>query len=299
MMRAVALATLALAAACRGNSSEAAQQFDGAQALRWVEHQVAAGPRIPGTAAHRTIGDWLEAELRQRADSVEVQRFTHVSASGDTLPLRNIIARFQPANPSRVLLLAHWDSKPHADQDPDPAKRSLPVPGANDGASGVAVLLGVADALHRARPSLGVDLLFVDGEDYGTFEGDAPDNLLGSRYFAANLPPGYRPLFAVLLDMVGDRDQQFEQEGNSLDGAPEVVERVWTTAEAIGLGRVFRPRRGQPLTDDHIPLLRAGIHAIDLIDFDYPYWHTTSDTVDKVSAASLANVGRLALALVR
>lgn len=299
MMRAVALATLALAAACRGNSSEVAQQFDGAQALRWVEHQVAAGPRIPGTAAHRTIGDWLEAELRQRADSVEVQRFTHVTSSGDTLPLRNVIARFQPANPSRVLLLAHWDTKPLADQDPDPAKRSLPVPGANDGASGVAVLLGVADALHRTRPSLGVDLLFVDGEDYGSFEGDAPDNLLGSRHFAANLPPGYRPLFAVLLDMVGDRDQQFEQEGYSLDGAPEVVERVWTTAEEIGLGRVFRPRRGIALTDDHIPLLRAGIRAIDVIDFDYPYWHTTSDTVDKVSAASLANVGRLALALVR
>jgi len=299
MMRAVALATLTLAAACRGSSSEAAQQFDGAQALRWVEHQVAAGPRIPGTAAHRTIGAWLEAELRQRADSVEVQRFTHVTSSGDTLPLRNIIARFQPANPSRVLLLAHWDTKPHADQDPDPAKRSLPVPGANDGASGVAVLLGVAEALHRTRPSLGVDLLFVDGEDYGTFEGDAPDNLLGSRYFAANLRPGYRPLFAVLFDMVGDREQQFEQEGYSLDGAPEVVERVWTTAEEIGLGRVFRQRRGISLTDDHIPLLRAGIRAIDVIDFDYPYWHTTSDTVDKVSAASLANVGRLALALVR
>jgi Zn-dependent M28 family amino/carboxypeptidase len=260
---------------------------------------VAAGPRIPGTAAHRAIGDWLEAELRQRADSVEVQRFTHVSASGDTLLLRNVIGRFQPANPSRVLLLAHWDTKPHADLDPDPAKRSLPVPGANDGASGVAVLLGVAEALHRARPSLGVDLVFVDGEDYGSFEGDAPDNLLGSRYFAANLPPGYRPLFAVLFDMVGDRDQQFEQEGYSLDRAPEVVERVWTRAEEIGLGRVFRPRRGQYLTDDHIPLLRAGIHAIDVIDFDYPYWHTTSDTVDKVSAASLANVGRLALALVR
>ncbi len=299
MMRAAALATLALAAACRGNSSEAAQQFDGAQALRWVEHQVAAGPRIPGTAPHRAVGDWLEAELRRRADSVEVQRFTHVTAAGDTLPLRNFIARFQPANPSRVLLLAHWDSKPHADQDPVPARRTEPVPGANDGASGVAVLLGVADALRRTLASVGVDLLFVDGEDYGSFEGDAPDNLLGSRYFAANLPPGYRPLFAVLFDMVGDRAQQFEQEGYSLDGAPEVVERVWTTAEEIGLGRVFRPRRGQYLTDDHIPLLRAGIHAIDVIGFPYAYWHTTADTPDKLSAESLANVGRLALALVR
>lgn len=298
MMRPLALALMALVA-CRGSAGQTAPSFDGAQAMRRVEHQVAAGPRVPGTAAHRAIGDWLESELRRVADTVEVQRFTHVTQHGDTLPLRNVIARFRPADANRVLLLAHWDSKPHAEQDPDPARRQLPVPGANDGASGVAVLLGVADELKRLPPNVGVDLLFVDGEDYGTFEGDAPDNLLGSRYFATHLPTGYRPLFAVLLDMVGDRDQQFAQEGYSAERAPEVVERVWSTAEDIGLGRVFRPRRGQYLTDDHIPLIQAGIRAIDVIDFDYPYWHTTQDTPDKLSAESLANVGRLALALVR
>jgi len=299
MMRATALVVLALSAACRGGSSGAAQSFDGVQALRRVERQVAAGARVPGTAAHRAIGEWIEAELRRRADTVEVQRFTHVTVAGDTLPLRNIIARFQPANSSRVLFLTHWDSRPRADQDPDPALRSRPVPGANDGASGVAVLLGVADALRRAPPSLGVDLLFVDGEDYGSFDGEAPDVLLGSKHFAANLPVGYRPLFAVLLDMVGARDQQFEQEGYSLDAAPEVVERVWTAAEDIGLGRVFRPRRGISVTDDHIPLLRAGIRAIDVIGFPWDYWHTTSDTPDKLSAETLARVGSLVLALVR
>jgi len=299
MMRATALVVLALAAACRGGSSGAAQGFDGVQALRRVERQVAAGARVPGTAAHRAIGDWIEAELQRRADTVEVQRFTHVTVAGDTLPLRNIIARFQPANSSRVLFLTHWDSRPRADQDPDPALRSRPVPGANDGASGVAVLLGVADALRRAPPSLGVDLLFVDGEDYGSFDGEAPDVLLGSKHFAANLPVGYRPLFAVLLDMVGARDQQFEQEGYSLDAAPEVVERVWSAAEDIGLGRVFRPRRGISVTDDHIPLLRAGIRAIDVIGFPWDYWHTTSDTPDKLSAETLARVGSLVLALVR
>jgi len=298
MIRSAALALLGLAVACRG-SSQAAPPFDGEQALRWVEHQVAAGPRIPGTAPHRAVGDWLLAELRRRADTVEVQTFTHVTASGDTLPLRNFIARFRPRERDRVLFLTHWDSKPHAEQDPDPAKRALPVPGANDGASGVAVLLGVADQLHRTPPSLGVDLLFVDGEDYGTFEGDAPDNLLGSRYFAAHLPPGYQPLYAVLLDMVGDRDQSFPQEGYSVERAPEVVERVWQTAEDIGLGRVFRPVQGIALTDDHIPLLLAGIHTADVIDFDYPAWHTTADTPDKVSAQSLANVGKVVIALVR
>jgi len=298
MTRPVALAILVLAA-CRGSASQAVPQFDGAQALRWVEHQVAAGPRVPGTAGHRAIGDWLEAELRRRADSVEVQRFTHVTQQGDSLPLRNIIARFRPSDPNRVLFLAHWDTKPHADRDPVPVRRSEPVPGANDGASGVAVLLGVADELRRAPPSFGVDLLFTDGEDYGTFEGDAPDNLIGSRYFAAHLPAGYRPLFAVLFDMVGGRDQQFEQEGYSMQYAPEVVERVWRTAEEIGLGRVFRPRRGTPIQDDHLPLLQVGIRAVDVIGFPYTYWHTTSDTPDKISAASLADVGRLALALVR
>lgn len=299
MRRAAALAFLGLTVSCRGGTSQAAVRFDGAQALRWVEYQVAAGPRIPNTAPHRAIGSWLEAELRLRADSVEVQTFTHVTASGDTLRLRNLIARFRPADPNRVLFLAHWDSKPDAPQDPDPAKRSLPVPGANDGASGVAVLLGVADELKRVPPTLGVDLLFVDGEDYGAFEGSAPDNLLGSRYFATHLPAGYRPLYAVLLDMVGDRDQQFPQEGYSLERAPEIVDRVWTAAEELGLGRVFRPVRGMPISDDHIPLLDAGIHAIDIIDFDYPYWHTTADTPDKISATSLANVGRVVLYLVR
>ncbi|MDO8665136.1 MAG: M28 family peptidase [Gemmatimonadales bacterium] len=298
MTRSALMGFLTLAAACRGGSSQASQRFDGAQAMRWVVHQVAAGPRVPGTVGHRTIGEWIEAELRRTADSVEVQAFDHVTAGGDTLHLRNIIARFRPQDPNRVLYVTHWDTRPTADQESDPARRNLPIPGANDGASGVAVMLGVAAELKVRPPTLGVDIVFVDGEDYGSFEGE--DALIGSRYFARHLPQGYRPLFAVVWDMVGDRDQRFEQEGYSLDRAPEVVERVWRTAEEIGLGRVFRPRRGIALTDDHIPLLEAGIRAINVIDFDYqPYWHTTQDTPDKLSAESLANVGRLALALVR
>jgi hypothetical protein len=145
---------------------------------------------------------------------------------------------------------------------------------------------------------VGVDLLLTDGEDWGDdFSG--PDALIGARYFARTLPPGYRPLFAVVWDMVGDRNQRFEQEGHSLDRSPEVVERVWTTAESLGLRRVFRPQRGGYITDDHIPLLEAGLRAIDVIDWEYDAWHTTADTPDKVSAQSLENVGRVALALVR
>jgi len=295
-MRRALGALLILCAACRSSSSQA-QQFDGEQALRWVEHQVAAGPRVPNTAAHRAIGDWLVQELRARADSVEVQDFVHVTQRGDTLHLRNVIARFRPADPERILYVSHWDSRPTAENDPDPAKRGMPTPGANDGGSSTAVLLGVADALKLQPPAFGVDLLFTDGEDWGDFSG--PDALIGTRYFARNLPAGYRPLFAVVWDMVGDHDQVFPQEGYSLERAPEVVERVWSAASEIGLGRVFPGRQGSYVTDDHVPLLEAGIRAIDVIDLQYADWHTTTDTPDKVSAESLANVGRLALYLLR
>jgi glutaminyl-peptide cyclotransferase len=291
------VAAVALAAACHGRSSAAQAQFDAAQAMRWVEYQVAAGPRVPGLAGHRAIAEWLERELRSRADSVEIQAFTHVTAAGDTLALRNIIARFRPGEASRVLYLTHWDTRPVDDADPDPARRKNPIPGANDGASGTALLLEVADALKKDPPAVGVDLLFVDGEDYGAFDGAGADVLIGSRYFAAHLPAGYRPLYAVLWDMVGDRDQHFYQEGNSLDGAPEVVERVWTMAEQLHLSRFFRPERGMYITDDHVPLLQAGLRVIDVIDIDYPPHHTMADTPDKVSAASLGNAGRVAVAL--
>lgn len=302
MMRRVAALTLIAAAACRGGGASQAQQFDGAQAHRWVEHMVAAGPRIPNTPGHRAIGDWLVAELRARADTVIVQEWVHVSRAGDSLRMRNIFARFRPAETSRVLFVSHWDTRPHADRDPDPSKRSDPVPGANDGGSSTAMLLGVADELKKQPPVVGVDLLFVDGEDYGNFEADLADNLIGARYFAEHLPAGYQPLYGVLWDMIGDFNQEFRKEGYSVQNAPEVVERVWSAARGLRLQRVFVDHQRDPVTDDHLPLQRAGLRVIDVIDCcesNYPYWHTTQDTPDKVSPASLANAGRVALALVR
>ena len=302
MMRPLASAALLAAAACHGGASQA-QQFDGNQAHQWVEYMVAAGPRIPNTPGHRAIGDWLVAQLRQRADSVEVQDFVHVTAQHDTLHLRNILARFKPADPNRVLYVSHWDSKAHATMDPDPAKRNDPVPGANDGGSSTAMLLGVADELKKQPPSMGVDLLFVDGEDYGNFgENDDQDVLIGSRWFSQHLPPNYHPLFAVLWDMIGDYPQEFPQEGLSARHAPEVVQRVWNTARDLGLDHVFLDRGGREMTDDHVPLQGAGLRIIDVIDCcddAYPPWHTTQDTPDKVSPTSLANAGKVALALVR
>ncbi len=290
-------AAVALSAACQSGLSQA-PRFDGEQAHRWVQHMVAAGPRVPNTAAHRAIGEWLVAELRARADTVEVVDWIHVTRSGDSLHLRNIMARFRPAETGRVLYLSHWDSRPRSEQDPDPTRRGQPTPGANDGASSTALLLGVADELKRRPPAMGVDLLFVDGEDYGEFDG-GPDVLIGSRHFVRTMPADYRPLFAVVWDMVGDAEPRFLKEGYSMQGAPEVVDRVWQAARDLGLRRVFQDREGGAITDDHVPLIEAGLRAINVIDCcEFP-WHTTQDTADRVSPRSLAVVGRVALALVR
>ena len=293
---------LLLACQARGNPRRP-REFDGGHAFSYLEQQMQFGPRIPNTAAHERTGDWILAQLRTRADTVAVQPITHVTRQGDTLHLRNFFARFRPAAAERVLFLAHWDTRPHADQSQNLGQQRLPVPGANDGASGVAVLLGVADALKAKPPAVGVDLLFADGEDYGDFARDSDDVLIGSRYFAAHQPPGYPPLYAVLFDMVGDKDLRIGYEGNSQAFAPEVVDRVWRTAFDLGYGRYFIPQVESTLTDDHVALQKAGIHAIDVVDFNYgpgnSYWHTTDDTIDKVSAASLQIVGDVAVALVR
>ncbi|PYO74429.1 MAG: hypothetical protein DMD64_03940 [Gemmatimonadetes bacterium] len=289
---------VAVACQARAGNGSAAREFNGPTAFSYVQQQMAFGPRIPNTPGHDKMGDWLAAQLRQRADTLIVQAFTQRTSKGVTLQLRNFFARFRPQATDRVLFVAHWDTRPKADKSANLGQQQLPVPGANDGASGVAVLLGIADALKARAPTIGVDLLFVDGEDFGDFN-DSTETLLGARYFAKHLPPGYTPLFAVLFDMVGDKDLQFLQEGFSMSKAPEVVQRVWQVADQLGFAQVFAPRAGEALTDDHVPLQQAGIHAIDVIDFTFPYHHTTEDTIDKVSAQSLQIVGDVAVALVR
>ena len=260
------------------------------------------GPRIPNTEPHDRCGAWILDRLEATADTVEMQRFTTHTARGQPLRLTNYFARFRPTAPERVLYLAHWDTRPHADKSPRPEDRKQPVLGANDGASGTAVLLALADALKKTPPRMGVDLLFTDGEDYGDFS-DSTETLLGSRYFAAHLPVGYSTLYAVLWDMVGDQDLDLAIEGNSRAFAPEVTSLVWHMADSLGYGRTFVQQVGIPLVDDHIPLQAVGIHAIDVVDFTYGpdnrYHHTIYDTLDKVSAQSLQIVGNVALALVR
>ena len=286
---------LCLLAACK--EAPPPREFDGAAALAYAEAQLAFGPRVPGTEGHERMTGWLDSMARARADSVIVQDWEHVTSKGVKLELRNVVARFNPGASERLLYMAHWDTRPRADASGS-RDSMAPVPGANDGASGVAVLLGVADALRKQRPTIGVDLLFVDGEDYGRFE-DSTETLIGARYYAAHQAPGNTPLFAVLFDMVGDRELQIYQEGNSVLGAPEVVKRVWDTAKAMGYAGSFIDTPKHTLTDDHLPLQQVGIRAIDVIDFDYAYWHTPDDTLDKLSAQSLQTVGDVAVGVVR
>jgi glutaminyl-peptide cyclotransferase len=281
-----------------GNGANAVSEFNGRTAFSYIEKQMSFGPRIPNKPGHEQTGDWLFSQLRARADTVIVQDIRHVTSKGETLHLRNFFARFRPQASDRVLFLAHWDTRPMSDRAQNLAEQRMPVPGANDGASGTAVLLGVADALKAKAPAIGVDLLFVDGEDFGDFS-DTNDVLIGSRWFAAHLPPGYQPLYAILFDMVGDKDLQIYEEGQSVAFAPEVVQRVWRVASDRGHSRQFVPGVRHTLTDDHVSLQKVGIHAIDVVDFDYPYWHTPQDTIDKVSAESLQIVGDVAVALIR
>jgi Zn-dependent M28 family amino/carboxypeptidase len=273
--------------------------FDGEAALALVDTQLAFGPRVPGTAGHEAQLLWMIERLRAAADTVVLQEFSHThSQTGETLELTNVLARFRPEASRRILLLAHWDTRPTSDAEDTPEGRALPVPGANDGGSGTAVLLEVADVLAATPPEVGVDLLWVDGEDFGP---TTEDMFLGARHFARNLPEP-RPEYGVLLDMVGDVDPRFPVEGYSSQLAEGVVERVWGVAHALGFQDTFPLQVGQRISDDHLPLNNAGLPTANVIDFDYgpgnAFWHTQQDVRENVSAATLGMVGEVVLELI-
>ena len=297
-LRLAALATLA--AACgAGSGPPPAREFDGKQALAYVVTQVGFGPRVPGRPGHAAMAHWLDSMARGRADSVTLQTWWHHTATDDSIAMTNVLAQFNVKAAQRVLYLAHWDTRPRADNDPQPANRNTPIPGADDGGSGVAILLGVADALKKLPPDVGVDLLFVDGEDYGSFGPPRVDVLIGASYYAAHPVAAARPVFAILFDMVGHANLKLPIESNSQIAAPDIVDRVWSVAAALGYSHIFTRTTSGGITDDHIPLIDAGMRAIDLIDINYPYWHTIQDTPDKESAASLEAVGNTAVAVIR
>ncbi|HUF76587.1 MAG TPA: M28 family peptidase [Longimicrobiales bacterium] len=300
----VALAVLLPGLAACGDSEVSGPtpgrpSFDGEAALALVREQVAFGPRVPGSEGHARQLEWMVARLDTLSAEVAVDTFTHRTAAGESLTLFNVLARFRPEATRRILLLAHWDTRPRSDAAADPALRDTPVPGANDGASGTAVLLVLAELLSRDPPPMGVDLLFTDGEDYGP---GVEDMLLGARRYASELPGTGRPVYGLLLDMVGDADASFPPEEISLQRASVVVRKVQRAAERLGYGAYFPDRVGPRLVDDHVPLLDAGLATANLVDFSYgpgnSYWHTPDDTPERLSAATLEIVGEVVAELI-
>jgi glutaminyl-peptide cyclotransferase len=276
--------------------------FDGARAFGLLRAQCEMGPRAPGTEGHARTRDWLVEQLRTHVDALVLQRWNQKVSSGPgaggTFAMTNLLARIDaPGGTSAepdLMLSAHWDTRPVADQDPDPARRALPVPGANDGASGVAVLLEAARALRARRPARPVVLALWDGEDLGEY-------YYGSRAYAAAFRRGavaWRPRRGILLDMVGKRGLRCCTEGNSLRLAPELWRRLHACADEMGLGAHFGGR-AFTITDDHVFLSGAGIPTVLLIDYEYPRWHTTADTVEQCDAGSLQVVGDVVLRFVR
>lgn len=263
-----------------------------------VRQQVDFGPRVPGTPAHKAAGEWLISRLKSTGANVIEQRATLTAFNGAKLPAINILGRFNENVKERILLLAHWDTRPWADQDPDPNNRTTPSDGANDGASGVGVLLEIARILSETPTDKGVDILFVDAEDYGR-DNDDESWALGARYFVNNPPvKNYFPTEVILLDMVGGENAQFRREIFSQRSAPQLCDRIWQTAAEEGFQNYFINQTGGAITDDHVEFINAGIPAIDIIEFN-PYnggfnatWHTKADNMSNISAETLRAVGQ-------
>lgn len=267
--------------------------FDGENAFKYLLDQCDFGPRYPGSDAHERTAEYLISELETFANSVETQKFS-ANVKDKKLDLTNIIAEFGSSSASVSLALAaHWDTRPIADHDPEPENRDKPIIGANDGASGVAVLLEVARVMSLKPPEKRVLIVLFDGEDYGK---NIYEMMLGSRYFADHMGD-WKPEQGILLDMIGDKDLAIPIEPNSYRAAPELVKKIWGKADELNL-TAFQPRYGPSIYDDHILMIEAGVPFVDLIDFDYPYWHTLEDTPDKCSSESLEVVGRLVLAII-
>lgn len=270
--------------------------------MKHVEKQLENGSRVIGSKAHQLTKEYFLSNLKETADLVQTQDFELVGYNNEKLQLTNIIAKFNPSAAKRIFICAHWDSRPHSDQESDPKLQKLPVLGANDGASGCAILLDLARVLKKQKPGFGIDLIFFDGEDYGE-NSNLSMFCLGSKYFAAN-KKDYTPVFGILLDMVGDKEAQFMIEENSFIYGEEITSIIWNSAKAIGANK-FVAEKGSAIYDDHIPLNQAGIKTIDIIDASLVgadilvgrrhYWHTTKDTMENLSKETLQQVADVLL----
>lgn len=286
--------------------------FNADSALKYIAKQLSFGPRVPNSEAHRKCGDWLASELKRYAHEVIEQKGQVYAYDKTRLNFRNIIASWKPEQKNRILLCAHWDSRPFADHDPDPANRRKPVEGANDGASGTGVLLEIARQFSIKEPTAGVDIVLFDVEDYGPHQDEGAHNStdqwgLGSQYWATNPhKPGYRAKYGILLDMVGASGATFYMEGISMEYAADIVRHVWTIGNRLGYSSFFLFENGGYITDDHYFVNKiANIPTINIIHQDrnthsgfYPYWHTVGDTFDKMDKFTLKATGQTVLAVI-
>ncbi len=283
--------------------------FNADSAYAFTQAQCDFGPRDMNSKGHEECGAWIVAKFKGYGCKVTTQKADLKGYDGTTLKSTNIMAQYNPGATTRILLCAHWDSRPWADNDPDSANWHKPILAANDAASGVAVMLEIARLLQKnALPSgFGVDFVCFDAEDWGTPQWEANQDAsgdswaLGAQHFAANLPQGYEARYGILLDMVGGMNAKFYKEGISNQYAPEIVKKVWRAARQAGFGSYFPRQEGGMITDDHIPLnQKAGIPTIDIIPY-YPdcqqssfgpTWHTLADNMDNIDRNTLKAVGQ-------
>ncbi|MCB2219749.1 MAG: M28 family peptidase [Bacteroidetes bacterium] len=287
--------------------------FNKDSAYHFVQMQVDFGPRVPGTKAHTDCAKYLSGTLNRMADTVFVQTFQARAYDGTVLNGKNIIGSFQPEKADRIFLCAHWDSRPFADHDPDIKNHNTPIDGANDGASGVGVLLEIARQISLSKPKVGVDIIFFDLEDYGPPQdsqqkGEGDWWALGSQYWSRNTHiPGYFAKYGILLDMVGAENATFLMEGFSLYYAPGLVKKVWNTAHQIGYSSRFLFEQGGYIEDDHKYVNEIlKIPTINIIHLDhqsvngsfFDHWHTVRDNMETISQETLKIVGQTVLTVV-
>lgn len=277
--------------------------FNADSAYEYVKAQCAFGPRVPNTTAHVKCGDYLISMMKKWCDTVYVQSGTLKAFDGTPLRFRNIIGSFHPEAKERVLLFAHWDTRPWADQDPDDANKKKPALGADDGASGVGILFELARVMQLEKPQIGVDLAFFDAEDWGKEgggEGSEDSYALGTQYWTKNPhTEGYKALYGILLDMTGAKNAQFRWEGTSKQYAGFVIDKVWSTASQLGYSMNFLNMDGGWVVDDHVYVNQMNIPSIDIIHSDpsmrsgfAKHWHTMADNMDVIDKSTLKAVGQ-------
>lgn len=284
--------------------------FDADSAFSFIEAQLAFGPRVAGTEDNTRCREWIVAKLRQfGADTVVTQSARLKAFNGDSFTAVNVFAQINKSAAKRILLLAHYDTRPWADEDPNPDNRTTPIPGANDGGSGVAVMLEVARQLSAEPAEIGVDMLFVDAEDYGDSSGSNENSwALGTQHWAKNMPYDRQnlPKFGILLDIVGGVGAKFYREYHSDLYARAINTKVWTAARACGFGQTFVNSQAGAVTDDHIHINQAGIPCIDIIECNNPStgsfpptWHTLADDITSIDRRSLLAVGTTVMQVIR